>query len=100
MSPGCEKVLDNPFKSYTLYHMNLDRAASPHRGEHCKQKSCCCGGHNASNAKKSKTHNSTKNRLLVRDTRKALIAMEEEQEADYEDYLKRCGGVPISNVKP
>ena len=26
--------------------------------------------------------------------------MEREQREEYEDYVKRCGGVPISHVKP
>lgn len=33
-------------------------------------------------------------------TRAAFDAMEGDQRADYEDYLRRCGGVPISKVKP
>lgn len=30
----------------------------------------------------------------------AFDAMEAEQRAEFEDYKRRCGGVPISNVRP
>jgi hypothetical protein len=50
--------------------MTFDKENRPHRGEHCKSKACWCGGHNASNAKRSKTHHSTRARLLVRAARK------------------------------
>lgn len=33
-------------------------------------------------------------------SRKAFEAMEREQREEYADYLRRCGGVPVSNVKP
>lgn len=33
-------------------------------------------------------------------TREAFDAMEREQAEEYADYLRRCGGVPISRVKP
>ena len=39
--------------------------------EHSK-KYCCCGGHNAKNAKSNKNHNGTKSKYLVRLTRKFL----------------------------
>ncbi len=42
--------------------------------EHSK-KTCCCGGHNAKNAKSNKNHHSTKMRLLVRKTRQVLKRM-------------------------
>jgi predicted YcjX-like family ATPase len=32
--------------------------------------------------------------------REAFAAMEQEQAEEYADYLRRCGGVPISHVKP
>ena len=32
--------------------------------------------------------------------REALAAMKNEQEEDYADYVRRCGGVPISPIKP
>lgn len=31
--------------------------------------------------------------------REAFAAMEQEQWDEYQDYLKRCGGVPISKIK-
>ena len=34
--------------------------------EHCKSKSCFCGGHNVNNKKKNKKHHSTACRLLYR----------------------------------
>jgi len=40
--------------------------------EHSHTKTCCCGGHNASNAKSNKNHHGTKAKLLVRITRKFL----------------------------
>jgi len=39
--------------------------------EHSK-KYCCCGGHNHSNVKKNKLHNSTKRKLLIKQTRKLM----------------------------
>lgn len=30
----------------------------------------------------------------------AFDAMASEQRADFEDYLRRCGGAPISSVRP
>ncbi len=39
--------------------------------EHSK-KICWCGGHNHTNAKKNKNHNSTKSKYVVQQTRKQL----------------------------
>lgn len=32
--------------------------------------------------------------------RAAFRIMEREQREEYEDYVRRCGGVPISTIKP
>lgn len=34
------------------------------------------------------------------EARAAFDAMYEEQRAEYDGYVRRCGGVPISNVRP
>lgn len=39
-------------------------------------------------------------RPVASDQRTAFGAMAAEQRAEFEDYKRRCGGVPISNVKP
>lgn len=36
----------------------------------------------------------------IAELRAAYEAMKDEQRAEFEDYKRRCGGVPISNVKP
>lgn len=45
--------------------------------KHCEHsnKDCCCGGHNASNAKSNLHHNGTKKKYLVRLTQKLLKKM-------------------------
>lgn len=37
---------------------------------------------------------------VAADQRATFAAMEDEQRAEYEDYVRRCGGVPISKIKP
>ena len=39
-------------------------------GHNRSRKDCICGCHNASNAKSNKHHNATRNKLLVRKSRK------------------------------
>ncbi len=38
--------------------------------QHSKSKKCCCGGHNASNAKSNLKHNSTMKKLSIRKSQK------------------------------
>lgn len=38
--------------------------------------------------------------IRVEATREAFAAMEDEHRAEFEDYTRRCGGVPISPIKP
>lgn len=45
--------------------------------ENRKRKSCCCGGHNHSNAKKNLNHNSTRKRLWYRLASKLKHSMRE-----------------------
>ena len=40
--------------------------------QHKKGKLCWCGGHNQTNAKKNKLHNSTKKKLSIKNTRRQL----------------------------
>ena len=41
-------------------------------------KYCCCGGHNATNVKKNKKHNSTKRKLGIKIVRKFHLKKDEE----------------------
>ncbi|MCD6435639.1 MAG: hypothetical protein J7L15_04560 [Clostridiales bacterium] len=51
--------------------MKIPFSTSKHK-EHSHTKTCCCGGHNSSNPKSNKLHNSTKLKLLIKNTRKWL----------------------------
>ena len=45
--------------------------------EHSRTKLCCCGGHNVSNPKSNKLHHSTKSKLQIKNTRKQLKDLNE-----------------------
>lgn len=47
----------------------------------CSDKLCCCGGHNHKNAKKNKNHHATKNKLMVRKSRKLKRNIKESNHA-------------------
>ncbi len=50
--------------------MNTISCSNSKHKEHSDTKICCCGGHNASNAKRNKHHHGTKNKLSVQLNRK------------------------------